>query len=435
MIKLKIGDNFLLTTHKDAEMKNFIIYMMGCFKLSGKTAIGLDLINHQSPDYMEYFKVIRETNPSELYVLINVPDIKRDEYRYLSFNQSLRGFLYNLKAQAPTVKPRVIRINNMMDSKEYRVASQLYNTLILDKKNLLSRIDKLDEYKTFSNRYKAIPGELKVINDNIRTMSKEKKVCDRIITLKDLEYLQLIDEAHLEGENLVLTIKPLPIYASEPFGKCFDKRSYENNKYLFRAASYLYRGYDFGMVGTRILVRPDFRPEFIETVDHQFDDMFARNNWSNIGYLHFGKGHLCGGEFNDVMAHTSEHGLEYYFICLKQYITTANMRDYAGRKVWWYPIYDKQGKMVYCAGLDILRDYVLNSGISREEKEKIEKMSWEELQTWRHNHKVRFGDFNTQWGSDSVGSYSGKDDNFLEVCKVKDPALYEEIMKGARYNG
>ena len=62
-------------------------------------------------------------------------------------------------------------------------------------------------------------------------------------------------------------------------------------------------------------------------------------------------------------------------------------------------------------------------------------MSWEELQTWRHNHKVRFGDFNTQWGSDSVGSYSGKDDNFLEVCKVKDPALYEEIMKGARYNG
>ena len=189
------------------------------------------------------------------------------------------------------------------------------------------------------------------------------------------------------------------------------------------------------MVGTRILVRPDFRPEFIETVDHQFDDMFARNNWSNIGYLHFGKGHLCGGEFNDVMAHTSEHGLEYYFICLKQYITTANMRDYAGRKVWWYPIYDKQGKMVYCAGLDILRDYVLNSGISREEKEKVEKMSWEELQTWRHNHKVRFGDFNTQWGSDSVGSYSGKDDNFLEVCKVKDPALYEEIMKGARYNG
>lgn len=435
MIKLKIGDNFLLTTHQDTQSKSFIIYMMGCFKLHGKTAIGLDLLHHQNTEFLDYHKAIKEANPSELYILTYVPDVKKDEFAYMSYNQALRVFLQNLKAQTPNIKPRVIRINNLMDTKEFRVASDLYNTLVLDKKNLLAHIDKLDEYKTFSNRYKAIPGELKVINENIKAMSKEKKVCDRVITLEDLDYLQLIDEAHLEGENLVLTIKPLSIFASEPFGKCFDRRSYENNKYLFRAASYLYRGYDFGMVGTRILVRPDFRPEFIETVDHQFDDMFARNNWSNIGYLHFGKGHLCGGEFNDVMAHTSEHGLEYYFICLKQYITTANMRDYAGRKVWWYPIYDKQGKIVYCAGLDIMKDYLLNSGIPREEKEKIEKMSWEELQTWRHNHKVRFGDFNTQWGSDSVGSYSGKDDNFLEVCKVKDPALYEEIMKGARYNG
>lgn len=435
MIKLKIGDNFLLTTHQDTQSKSFIIYMMGCFKLHGKTAIGLDLLHHQNTELLDYYKAIKEANPSELYILTYVPDVKKDEFAYMSYNQALRVFLQNLKAQTPNIKPRVIRINNLMDTKEFRVASDLYNTLVLDKKNLLAHIDKLDEYKTFSNRYKAIPGELKVINENIKAMSKEKKVCDRVITLEDLDYLQLIDEAHLEGENLVLTIKPLSIFASEPFGKCFDRRSYENNKYLFRAAGYLYRGYDFGMVGTRILVRPDFRPEFIETVDHQFDDMFARNNWSNIGYLHFGKGHLCGGEFNDVMAHTSEHGLEYYFICLKQYITTANMRDYAGRKVWWYPIYDKQGKIVYCAGLDIMKDYLLNSGISREEKEKIEKMSWEELQTWRHNHKVRFGDFNTQWGSDSVGSYSGKDDNFLEVCKVKDPALYEEIMKGARYNG
>ena len=253
MIKLKIGDNFLLTTHTDAEMQNFVVYMMGCFRLHGKVAIGLDLINHRSPDYMEYHKAIREANPSELYILVNVPDIKKDEYRYMSYNSSLRGFLFNLKQQQPNTQPRVIRINNLMESKEFKLAQQVYNTLILDKKNLLAHLDKLDEYKTFSNRFKAIPGELKVINENIKAMSKEKKVCDRVITLKDLEYLQLIDEAHLEGENLVLTIKPLPIFASEPFGKCFDKRSYENNKYLFRAASYLYRGYNFGMVGTRIL--------------------------------------------------------------------------------------------------------------------------------------------------------------------------------------
>ena len=122
MIKLKIGDNYLLTTHRDAEMKNFVVYVMGCFKLHGKTIIGLDLKNHCSPDYTEYFKAIREANPSELYMLVNVPNIKQDEFVYQSFQQSLRTFLYTLREQMPTTKPRVIRINNLMDSKEYEIA-------------------------------------------------------------------------------------------------------------------------------------------------------------------------------------------------------------------------------------------------------------------------------------------------------------------------
>ena len=104
-------------------------------------------------------------------------------------------------------------------------------------------------------------------------------------------------------------------------------------------------------------------------MDHQWDDMMKRNNWSTIGYT-FGQNHLCGGEFNDVMAHTAEHGLEYFFMCFKQYITTANMRDYAGRKVWWYPIYDKDGKMMYCAALDILRD-TIKTGWYQKKQEKL----------------------------------------------------------------
>ena len=431
MIKLKIGDNFLITTHQDKQMRNFIIYTMSCFKLHNKTLLGLDLGSHRDTEYQDYIKAIKESNPSELYILLNLEG-QGDVYKVMAFKQALKHFMYRLNEIGHQVPVRIVKVNNMIQSREFKIGAQIYDTLALDAKSLLHHLDKLDEYKHFSSRYKSIPGELKVINENIKQMSKEKKVCDRIITLEDLEYLQLIDEAHLEGENLILTIKPLSIFPSEPLGKCFDKRSFENNKYLFRAASYLYRGYNFGMVGTRIAVRPDFRPEFIETLDHQFDDMFARNNWSNIGYLHFGKGHLCGGEFNDVMAHTSEHGLEYYFICLKQYITTANMRDYAGRKVWWYPIYDKEGKIVYCAGLDILRDYVLNSGIPSAEKEKVQNMTWEEFQDWRTRRGVGFGGFNTQWGSDSVGSYSGKDDCFLEVCKTRDPELYEELMKGAK---
>ena len=185
------------------------------------------------------------------------------------------------------------------------------------------------------------------------------------------------------------------------------------------------------MVGTKIAIRPNFTPEFIETLDHKFDDMFARNNWSNVGYLHFGKGHLCGGEFNDVIAHTAEHGLEYYFICLKQYITTANMRDYAGKKVWWYPIYDDDNNLVYCAGLDILRDNLLSQPISDEYKRELEGLDWEGFLRWKQNHNVSFNNLQTPYNSDSVSGYSGKEDMFLEFCKEHKPELYKELEKGA----
>ena len=304
----------------------------------------------------------------------------------------------------------------------------LYSSLLLDKKSILYHLGQLDEYKRFSTRYKEIPKEIQVINDTIKQMSKDNKICNRKITLKDLEYLDLIEEAKLDNSNLILKIKSLPIYPSEPFGKCIGKSDFMDNPYLFKAASYLYQGYNFGMVGTMISVNSNFRPEFIKTIDHSFDDMFQCHNWSTIGYLHFGQGHLCGGEFNDVMAHTAEHGLEYFFISLKQYITTANMRDIAGKKVWWYPIYDKEGKIVYCAGLDILRDN-LKGSIPDNEWERIKNMSWEDFLAWKEEHGVSFRR-NLSYRELS-SSYNGSGDTFLEACKEKDPELYERLTKGA----
>ena len=435
MIKLKIGDNFLITTNKDQMMKDFIIYTMSCFNGHNKLLLGFDALFHNQFDngFGDYLKAIREEQPQELFVLIDLSPRNRyvKEQVKVSTMLALREFSIKVKEMLPNIKLAIVKVHNQKDSREFKMAKEIYDALEVNDRSILKHLDKLDEYKHFANRFKAIPGELKVINDNIKQMSKVKKVCDRTITLEDLKYLNLIDNATLHNDNLVITIKPLPIYPSEPLGKCFDKKSFERNKYLARAAEYLYKGCHFGMVGTKIAIRSNFTPEFIETLDHKFDDMFARNNWSNVGYLHFGKGHLCGGEFNDVIAHTGEHGLEYYFMCLKQYITTANMRDYAGRKVWWYPIYDDDNNLVYCAGLDILRDNLLSQDLPREYKEEIKNLNWEEFLKWKSNHGVSFNNLQTPYNSDSVNSYSGRDDMFLEYCKEHNPTLYEKLKKGA----
>ena len=136
------------------------------------------------------------------------------------------------------------------------------------------------------------------------------------------------------------------------------------------------------------------------------------------------------------MAHTAEYGLEYYFMCLKQYLTTANIRDYAGRKVWWYPIYDKDDNLVYCAGFEILRDWLMGChGI--EIASQIKDLSLKDFIQWvldRADERY-FMSLRTNFTSSNTGNYSGKEDTFLKVCQEKDPEIYEMIMKGANNNG
>ena len=148
----------------------------------------------------------------------------------------------------------------------------------------------------------------------------------------------------MHGSGLRLTIKPLAITPSEPLGEVFEACYFRSNPYLYKAASYIYQGCHFGMPATEIEIDTTFRLRFIKTLDHRFDKMFSSHNWSKIGYPHFGDGGFCAGEFNDTMAHAREYELGYFFISLKQYLGTANMRDLAGVKVFWYPIYNNDNE-------------------------------------------------------------------------------------------
>lgn len=420
MIKLKIGDNYLLTDAKERDVRKYITYMMGCFEKHGQTAMGLDFSIEVNIN--EYIKAIKENRITKIYILFT--PMHGEQYNMLqgSLMSQYRKYLQN---SCPELIMYFIDITKKEKSKDYKLASKLYEALELDPENLLSHLKELGDYKEFNGRFRAIPEELKVINENIKKLNKEKQTSQSVCTLDKLDYLHLIKEAHLEGNDLVMEFYPLNINPSEPFGRCMSKDTFQKNKYMAKVAEYLYNGFKFWMPGTRIVLHTNFTPEFIETTDHRFDDMFAKHNWSNIGYPHFGRGHFCGGEMNDVIAHTAEHGLEYFFICLKQYLTTANMRDYAGRKVWWYPIVDTEGKIVYCAGLEMLRDVLLSGSIGQSEKDKIKNMSYEDFLQWKKNHGIGFNIDTHSLGGDYFNSYNGPNDTFIEYCKENNIVLKE----------
>ena len=441
MLKLKIGQNYLIIDHTRRESANYqaIAYMMGCFKGQNKVACYLT----NETNIRDLVKIVNESHLDSLYVLwsMNIKQTKAS-IRKLAGRMQIEGWamyyeqitytkdcikkrLEELKALAPNLKVKVISMNSMFQSGEYKAGKALMEVLRKDKTNILSVLDNLEIYKRMSQRYAAIPKELEVINNDIKRLDREIKVCDRVATVDSLSYLHLIKHAELKNGYLYLTIHELPINLSEKMGEVFEPGAFKTNPYMFKAASYIYSGCHFKMPETEIRINTSFRPEFVQTLDHRFDNMFRAHNWSTIGYPHFGLNHLCGGEFNDSMAHGKEYGLEYYFLSLKQYLTTANMRDCAGVKVWWYPIYDKNEKMVYCAGLDnLMENYIkfTNPDFYND----LQEMDWEDRATalatcsFNDNRVMRYGAGNYSY------SYKGPD----AFLKEQDIDLYNKIMKG-----
>lgn len=438
MLRLKIGKNYLLLKYQGSDKTNIdkaIPYMMGCFEGANLLA---SCLSYNSFNANEVCKNMDALRTNKLYILhyvdvLGMKQSKDNNYlREVIMNEKeiLREQIKTIKAIKPLAEIKVININAFASSPAYRTAASLYNKLKSDNTSILSVLSRLETYKTMNERFKALPGEIKIIDNDLKRLEKTVKVCDRVDTLESLKYLQLIDTAKLVGSKLKLTLKPLTITPSEPLGEVFDEGYFRENPFLFKAASYIYQGCHFGMPGTEIEIDTSFRLKFIQTIDHTFDNMFRRHNWSGIGYPHFGTNGFCAGEFNDTMAHGREYGLGYYFISLKQYLGTANMRDIAGIKIFWYPIYNDQGELVYCAGLDAaIEKYIKdnNPGLYEE----LKNMTWEQK-------AARLVDFNydksnvLRYGAGNLSyNYHGPD-AFLKACKDLDIDLYNKIMEGRK---
>lgn len=430
MLKLKIGQNYLYT-HKGLSkltLKQGLSFIMSNVKGKGKVCFILER-KLTSSVLEELCKTIKQDRVEELWVLTQIDTTINEAEKVLVIQDLKRRILdfgAYVKVEVPNIKIHYIKMDVSYNKKVRSIAGHIVDGLMLDKNSILHYYDILDNYKTFKQRMEQIPGEIKAIDEGIKQIKKKNKTCDRKIGLKTLEPLKLIKQANIVGNDLVLSLHPQKIKPSEKLGTWITKDTFKNNKYIREVAKWLYSGYDFGIKETIIKITPEFKPVFLDTLDHGFDYMMRKNNWSSVGFLHFGIDHLCGGEFNDVIARAREYGMEYYFIAFKQYITTANVRDYAGKKVWWYPIYDDNGSIAYCAALDIYRDHIPND----EDKELCKNMSWDELLEFSNNHKQYWDFIPSKLNSSELPTnFSQREDGYLKYLEEEDIELYNFIIE------
>jgi hypothetical protein len=108
------------------------------------------------------------------------------------------------------------------------------------------------------------------------------------------------------------------------------------------------------------------------------------------------------------------------------------MKDTAGFRVWWYPIYNDAGEMIYCAGYDIAIEEFIKR-IDRNIYAEVTALpTWEEKITYLHQKRLSFNEGSIlDWGCRNLSYYHDhKDDSFLQLCKETEPEIYAEIMKG-----
>lgn len=429
MIKLKIGTNYFLYFRKNypEDFKLNVIFMMSSFKEKNKIVTNL-VFDEDLTHYKEIVKYLKDNKISEIY-LIGQSKTKKSYFELKSHAQAM---IEVLNKELPYLTIKVIINTSHTINQKAEAANRLYELLKTEPNNVLNHLQQLQPYKEMTTRLKRIPTELKVINDELDKISKEEDIYKRTNTLESIQYMNLINTAQIIGDRLHLQIKPMPIYCSEDLGLVYSIQDFRSNEFLFKTAYYLYQpGNHFMSMGSNISLSRDFNPKFISTLDNRFDKMLEYNNWSGGGYPHFGPNHLCAGEFLEAISSAKRKGMEYYLLSLKQYLMTANMRDSAGCRVWWYPIYNEKGEMVYCAGIDTLIEKAIKYN-NPEYYEELSKMSYEEKATELRN--FNYENLNLRCYCPISLNYSSNNsgkDSFLQLKQTDEyKKLCENIMKG-----
>ena len=128
MLKLKIGDNYLITTNKDFEMKEFIVYTMSCFTGHNKTLLGLNVVNlvvNGTDNTMaDYLKTLRESTPQELYVLIKIEDMSGGHITDEMKAMVQRCILLSSET-CPNTKIYIVKMGRELGSREYKLEELL----------------------------------------------------------------------------------------------------------------------------------------------------------------------------------------------------------------------------------------------------------------------------------------------------------------------
>ena len=131
MIKLKIGDNYLITSARDELINTYVPFMMGCFFQHNCVAIAHP-VSTLTETVQEYIKAVKESGATNFFLLVD--DVSKKQISVRNYvSPMMKVFIDDLRASIPNIKIKVIDITK----KEKEISENRFTYLTVIFTNLI----------------------------------------------------------------------------------------------------------------------------------------------------------------------------------------------------------------------------------------------------------------------------------------------------------
>lgn len=340
---------------------------------------------------------------------------------YAFANITKRILIYNSRAW--------IKANNITDT-QLKWFSDIVFNMMNDKRFLLGQLSDRIDLERIKENIADSKAKLEKKEEELKNLRSVEDIGKT--SIKNIKQMRWIDklEAARNGGIRILT-KQMACTFVPNIGKYLSVNEIRSNDMLYRIMKYQ-------CLGKYFIIQPDYY-----IVDNNFgikadsNQVYPFSRVRNVPIqatyfhgqaCHIGDGRSCIGELSAAISAARKTGLDMLLMSFEAYLRTINLPDPAGQRFWCLPMGDAEGNVEVWPYVE---DAMKRENISFGDKPRcLETYEWLLENTKLRRYEERFGISMNENCRDWGAAQEKKNmEACLELIKVREPNVYEQIMK------
>lgn len=323
--------------------------------------------------------------------------------------------------------PRLMR-DKGYSSKQLDWFYNIIHKMFDDNRFLLGQIRMRKSLERISNDIASIDRDLESIKKNLdRARGVDETNINQHI-VDNINKMQWIDNMSLTKQGLSILTKSMACTHVPNIARAVDVREIAKCDMLYRIMKYQYLGKYFIAMPDYYMIENNynFRAEENNKYPLSPSRLVVQNaTWFHGMICHAGNRNACLGELSGSISQADKTGLDIYLMSVEAYIRSINLSDIAGQRFYCLPMGDANGNIEVWPYVET---FAKQQGVSMKNLER-------NLDGYNNFIRNSLGyDSLPQYGFRYIANSSEEvinqnEQNCLELIKIREPKVYEELVK------